>query len=154
MTSSRRNVSFTAGTVTGFLAGAFFAALLWRHRFARDLTACTLCRHAEILASRGELLRRINHMGGLPGSLGPIHRGIGVVQNLLGGLVDEPGNGNSHAGGDTRQFTADVDWRSDISSDSFRDAAHLGLAAALIEEKREFVAPEAGNHILRPDGAA
>ena len=83
--------------------------------------------------------------------LGAVHRGVGLVHELLGLLILRAAERDAAADPYRQRGGAGRDGRAlDRRADAFRDHEHLALAVDTVAQHHELVATEAGNRVGRP----
>ncbi len=83
--------------------------------------------------------------------LRPVHRHVGVTQEVIRGAVAGRGDDDADAAADRHLPAFQVEWRFECGQDAVHKAERLVRQADVLDEDREFVAAKASDRVLGPE---
>ena len=85
------------------------------------------------------------------GLLGPVHRGVGVAEHVLGAGVTDRAGRDAEAGADGELMAVEVDDLGQARLDPLGDGRSTASCSDVVEQDRELVAaePGAGVHLAQ-----
>jgi len=95
--------------------------------------------------------RLVEHLvAAAAGRLGPVHRRVGVAQDLFRSLIARVGERHPDAGRGEDLATADQELLADQILDALGHPGRVARALDVVEEDHELVSTETGHRVARP----